>query len=99
SGMLSSDLSAQPLAQQRVDLLRAQPVADALQPARVIAGGEPVVQRGEPDAGLGRLPLGVLIAVDTQPCGVRKVRAELEEERPEVGVYRVDVEVVDNPRA
>src|SRR5262249_39776962 len=40
-----------------------EPVADRLQPGRVIAGREAVGQLGEGDAGPGRLPLGPLMAV------------------------------------
>jgi hypothetical protein len=48
---------------------RAQPVTDLLQPielGRVGEVGEPVVQRGERDPRLGRLPLGPLMPVETQ---------------------------------
>jgi hypothetical protein len=55
----------QPLAQQGVDLLGAEPVADLLQPAWVIDGGEGVVQRGESDPGLRGLPLRPVVAVET----------------------------------
>ena len=85
----------QPLAQQRVDPLRAQAVADRLHGGDVVDGGEGVVQGGVADPGPGGLPLGPLMAVKAQPGVVREVRAELEEERAEVGVHRIDVEVVD----
>jgi hypothetical protein len=39
----------QPFAQQPVDLLRAEGVADGLQPGGIVDRGEAVVQRGEPD--------------------------------------------------
>jgi hypothetical protein len=55
----------QPLAQQRVDLGRAQGMADRLQGGHVIDGREGVVHRGEADPGPGGLPLGPLVAVDT----------------------------------
>jgi hypothetical protein len=42
----------QPLAQQRVDVLRVEAVADGLHRCHVIDRGEPVVQRFEPDPGL-----------------------------------------------
>ncbi len=86
----------QPLAQQAVDLLGAQPVADGLHRGRVVDSGEAVVQRGEPDTGLGHLPFGVLVAVEAQPGAVGKVGAELEEERAEVGVEAVEVPLVDH---
>jgi hypothetical protein len=60
----------QPLAQQRVDLVVGQPVADRLHRRPVAGPGEAVVQGGEADPGLGGLPLGVFVAVDAQPGGV-----------------------------
>jgi len=56
----------QPLVQQRVDLIGSEAVADLLQPDRVVDRGERVVQRGEPDPGLGRLVLGPVIAVEAE---------------------------------
>jgi hypothetical protein len=47
----------QPLAQQRLDVLRAQTVTDRLQRGHVIAGGKAVAQLGEADHGLGGLAL------------------------------------------
>ena len=47
----------QPFTQQPIDLLRSESVADGLYRGRVIAGGEPVVQRGVSDPRLRRLPL------------------------------------------
>src|SRR5919204_348842 len=76
-------------------LLRGQAVADGLHCGRVGDGGEPVVQRGELDAGPARLTLGPLVAVDAQLGGEREVRAELDEQRAEVVVEAVEVEVVD----
>ena len=86
---------AQPLAQQGVDLVGAESVADGLHSGRLVDGGEPVVQGGEGDALLRGLPLGPLVAVDAQLGVVRKVGAELDEERAEVVVEAVEVEVVD----
>jgi hypothetical protein len=54
----------QPLAQQRLDLRRAQTVAGPLQPRHVIAGGEAALQRLEANPGLDRLALGPLVAVE-----------------------------------
>lgn len=85
---------SQPLAQQPIDLVRAEAVTDPLQPRGVVAGGETVVERLEPDPGLGCLAFGPLVAVDAQLGVVREVGGELDEERPEVLVDRVDVEVV-----
>ena len=84
----------QPLAQQRIDVGGPEAVADLLHPrhvGRVVEGGEPVVQRGEPDPGAGGLPLGPLVAVEVQLGGVGEVGAEFEEERTEVGVYAVAI--------
>lgn len=76
-------------------------MADGLDPGgvgRVIEPGEPIVQGGEPDPGPGGLTLGPFVSVDTEFGVVGKVGAELDEERAEVGVDGVDVEVVDQPR-
>ena len=45
----------QPLAQQGVDLVGSESVADGLQRHRILDRGEPVVERLERDAGLGGL--------------------------------------------
>jgi hypothetical protein len=87
----------QPFAQQRVDLPWSQPVTDPLQGSRVADRGEAVVQCLEPDAGPGGLPLGPVVAVDAQLGVVGEVGAELQEERAEVAVHTVEVEVVDHP--
>ncbi len=90
----------QPLAQQGVDLGRSQGGADRLHTvdvAGLVERGEGVVQRGEPDPRLGSLPLGPLVAVEAQLGVVGEVGTELEEERTEVGVDGIDVEVVDEP--
>ena len=88
----------EPLAQQVVDPLRGQRVGEFLRQRRVGAGQEAVVERLEGDAALGELALDVLVAVDAQPRGVREVRGELEEQRPEVVVDQVEVVVVDHRR-
>jgi hypothetical protein len=87
----------EPLAQQGVDLRRAQGVAQALHGCGVVDGGEGVVQRGEADPSLGRLPFGPLVAVDAQLGVEGEVAAELEEKRAEVLIHAVEVEVVDHP--
>jgi hypothetical protein len=87
----------QPLAQQPIDLLGPEPVADRLYRGGVGAGGEPVVQCGVPDPGLGGLAFGPLVPVEAQLGVVGEVGAELEEERTEVGIHGVDVELVDHP--
>jgi hypothetical protein len=74
----------QPLAQQGVDLLGSEPVADGLQRRRILDRGEPIVQRLERDAGLGGLAFGPLVPVEAQLGVIREVGAELHEERAEV---------------
>ena len=69
-------------------------MADRLHRGHVINGGEGVVQRGEPDPGLGGLPLGPLVAVEAQLGVERKVAAELQEERAEAVTGAVEVELV-----
>ena len=65
--------------------------------AEVVDRGERVVHRGEPDPGLGGLALGPVVPVEAQLGVVGEVGAELDEERAEVGVEAVEVEVVDHP--
>ena len=81
----------QPLVQQGVDLIGSEPVADLLQPGRVLDRGERVVQRGEPDPDLSRLVLCPVVAVDAQLRVVGEVGAELDEERVEVLINGVEV--------
>ena len=76
-----------PFAQQAVDLLVVQPIADALQRLGVSAGQHAVVQRLERNTALAQLALGVLVAVDAQLGVVGEVRAELQEKGTEVLVY------------
>jgi hypothetical protein len=89
--------AGEPLAQQGVDLGGAEPVADGLEGSGVGDGGEGVVQWGEGESGLGGLALGPLVAVDAQLGVEREVAAELQEERAEVLVQAVEVELVDHP--
>lgn len=89
--------AGQPLAQQRIDRLGAEPVADLLQGGHVGDGGEAVAQRREGGTGLGGLALGPVVAVDAQLGGVGEVPGELQEERPEVAVDAVEVPLVDHP--
>ena len=76
---------------EHLDRARAEPVADRLQRGRISAGSEPVGQLGEPDPGLGRLPLGPLVTVDPDLHRVRKIGAHLDERRPETVVPNVEV--------
>ncbi len=85
---------AEPFAQQGVDVGRAGAVADGLQ-RRLVPGGEPVIQRLEADPGPGGLPLGPFMAVDAQLGGIGEVGAELQEERAEVRIDAIEIEVVD----
>jgi hypothetical protein len=55
---------AQPLAQQPVDDLLGQSVADRLHRGHVVECGESVVQCGVPDPSFGGLTFGVFVAVD-----------------------------------
>jgi len=77
--------------------LTVQLVTDRLQPGRIGDRGEGVVHRGEGDPGPRSLVLGPVVIVDAQLGVVREVGAELDEERTEVGVHTVEVEVVDQP--
>ena len=90
--------AVQPLAKEGVDLVGRQPVAQGLQPPRVGTRQDPVVQGLEGDPPLGELPLHVLVAVEAELGGVGEVGAELQEERPEVPIHGVEVEVVDQGR-
>jgi hypothetical protein len=80
----------QPLAGEPVDLLVSQVVAYLLHRGRVSGGAERVVQGGECDAGLGALPLGVLVPVEVDLPGEREVAAELYVERAEISAELLD---------
>ena len=58
--------TGQPLAQQRVDLVCRQAVGEPLHRRRVRAAQDAVVERLEPAAQLGQLPLQILVPVDAQ---------------------------------
>ena len=90
--------AGQPLAQQRVDLPRRQLVGQPLQAFGVRAPQDAVVERLVGDAPFRQLPLEVLVPVDAQLGVVGEVRAELQEERAEVVVDGVEVELVDHRR-
>jgi len=53
-----------PVLEEGLDGGWAEPVTDALQPDRIVGGGEPVEQLGEPDPGPGGLAFGPLMTVD-----------------------------------
>jgi hypothetical protein len=88
----------QPLGQQRPDLLLAERIADPLQRGHVIDRGEGVVQRGEADPCLLRLPLRPVIGIKAQLGGIGEVAAELDEERAEILIHAIEIEVVDLQR-
>ena len=88
----------QPLAQQRVHPRRRQGVRQPLHAVGVVAPQDAVVERLERDTPLRQLSLQILVPVDAQLGVVREVRAELQEERSEVVVHRVDVVVVHHRR-
>lgn len=64
----------------------------------VVGGDEPVVEGLEADSCLGRLALGEVMPVQADLGRVGKVGPELEEERPEVVIDGVEVEVVHQGR-
>ena len=86
------------LRRQCVDPLRRQPVRQPLHAPGVVAAQDAVVERLECDAPLRQLLLQILVPVDAELGVVREVRAELQEERPEVVVHGVDVVVVHERR-
>ena len=75
----------------------AEPVADRLQPGRVVAGGEPVGQLREPDPGPSGLLLGPLMPVDPDLQRIREVGADLDERGPEPVVPQIEVIAGDPP--
>ena len=68
---------AQPFAQQTVDLLGREAVADLLQARGLGAAENAVVERREGDAFARKLALGVFVTVEAQLGIERKVGAEL----------------------
>ena len=86
-----------PLGGQVPDDLLIEAVADRLDRGGVIDGGEPVVQRREPDPGPRRHALRVLVPVAAQLRVIREIAAVLDEERPRAGVAAVEVPVRDHP--
>ena len=77
--------TAEPFAQEAVDLLGRQPVADRLGLLRVGAGQDAVVERLEVDALSSQLPLEILVAVDAEPSRVREIGNEPGRRRPFAG--------------
>ena len=89
---------AQPLPQQRIDLLGRQSFAQRLRPRRILAGQDAVIQRLVADPAQGELALEPLVAVDAKLRVVGKVAAKLQEERTEVPIHSVHVELIDHRR-
>src|SRR5215467_15330674 len=88
--------ATQPFAQQPVDLLRGQPIAQFLQYLGIGARLDAIIERLERDPALGQLALQVLMAVDAELGVVRKVRTELQKQRSEVLIDTVEVIVIDH---
>src|SRR2546426_1015233 len=86
---------AQPAAEESVDILGAEIVADLLQRNRVVAGEEAVLQFLVADPLALELTLGPLVAVDPDADAERSVRGELDEAEAEVAVEDVEVILVD----
>jgi len=76
--------TVQPPLGEHVDRPGPEPVADRLQGGRVLTGGEPVGQSGEPQPGLPGLPLDPLVPVDPDLGRVGEPGADLDEGRAEV---------------
>ncbi len=86
----------EPLAEKSLDLLFVQPLRQTLSCRRIGAAQKPAVERFKFDVAPGQLPLEILVPVDAELARVGKIRAELEEEWPEVSVHTVEVVVVDH---
>src|SRR3954454_10768014 len=89
---------AKPLAQQGVDFSRTESVADRLKPLRVVTAEYAVVERLITNPFVLQLPFGVFVTVDAELGVVWKVRAEFQEERSELAVHAVEIEVVHHRR-
>jgi hypothetical protein len=81
----------QPPLHEHVDRPGPEPVTDPLQRGRVIAGSEPVGQRGELEPGLVGLPLDPLVPVKPDLGRIGEPGADLNECRAEVPVPQVEV--------
>jgi hypothetical protein len=76
--------AAQPLPENSVDLVGGKHVGNLLDPSRRGGGSDAVVQWLEGNLALGELPLEPFVTVETELGRVRKVGAELDEDRSEV---------------
>ncbi len=81
----------EPLAEEPVNLFGGPTLGEALGPRDVAAGEQTIVERFKGEAALGQLPFEILMAIETKLGRVGKVRAELQEERAEVGVQAVEI--------
>src|SRR5918997_4744751 len=79
-----------PAGEEALHIGRPQPVADRLEPLRIVAGQEAVVEAGEGEADLPGLLLGPLVAVQTHPYRVRQGRADLDEARSPFPILDVE---------
>src|SRR2546428_14101416 len=86
--------SPEPLPKQCIDVRGGKLVADSLELDRVLARQDPVVEGLEAYLPVLELPFHVLVSVDAELCVVRKVRTELQEERPEIAIQCVEVILV-----
>ncbi len=93
SGSERNGESRDPAVEEALHHLGSEAVADRLEGLGIVGSSEAVGQGTEADPGLGRLAFGPLVPVDPHLGRTGKVRADLDEPRPEVGVE--DVEVVD----
>ena len=87
----------QPALHEHVNRARPEPVTDRLHHGRVVGGGEPVGQFGEPDTGVPGLAFGPFVAVEPHLGRVREVGAHLDECGTEVDVPQVEVVATDSP--
>src|SRR5207344_1607446 len=72
-----------------------EPVAQPLQQWGICARAEPVIQRGIPYAGLGKLPPGPLVPVQPDPDREGRIAVDLPERRAPLRIPQVEAEVVD----
>src|SRR5579859_7143577 len=86
----------QPLAQEGINFIGAQAIADGLGFFEVSAGKQSVVQGFKSDAPLGQLALEILMTIDAELGGIGEIGAELDEEGAEVLVAAIEIEDVDD---
>ena len=84
----------QPFAHQRFDLRLRKLIAQLLQPLRLGTTNDSVFLRVATDAFLVQLPLDILVPVDAELGIVGKVGAKLQEERAEIVVDPIEVDML-----